>query len=67
MNETTYASGAAETCDGCHGYLKILYGSKDGRVDPVADDLAGLALDMMVDELGYQRIGPNLLFVPGEA
>ena len=30
-------------------------------VDPVADDLATLTLDMLVDEAGYQRPGPNLL------
>ena len=36
------------------------------RRDPVADDLATLALDMLVDEAGYLRSGPNPLFVPGE-
>ena len=34
---------------------------------PVADDLATLALDMLVDQEGYNRIGPNLLFLPGQA
>lgn len=51
----------AETCDACKSYLKIVYQEKDPRVDPVADDLATLALDMLVDEAGYQRSGPNLL------
>ncbi len=59
------ASGVrAETCDGCKSYLKIVYQEKGG-VDPVADDLATLALDILVDEAGYARAGPNLLFVPG--
>lgn len=53
----------AETCDSCKGYLKIAYQEKDPRVDPVADDLATLALDMLVDEAGYQRSGPNLLLI----
>lgn len=58
-------SGAvrAETCDACKSYLKIVYQEKDPRVDPVADDLATLALDMLVDEAGYQRSGPNLLLI----
>lgn len=54
----------AETCDACKSYLKIVYRDKGG-VDPVADDLATLALDILVDEAGYARAGPNLLFVPG--
>lgn len=56
----------AETCDSCKSYLKIVYREYD-RVDPVADDLATLALDMLVDEAGYARAGPNLLLVPGGA
>ena len=32
-----------------------------------ADDLATLTLDMLVDEAGYVRSGPNLLFAPGVA
>ncbi len=53
----------AETCDSCKSYLKIVYQEKDPRVDPVADDLATLALDMLVDEAGYSRSGPNLLLI----
>jgi len=56
----------AETCDACRSYLKIFYMEKDTGVDPVADDLASLALDLMMAEEGYARSGPNLLFVPGE-
>ena len=54
----------AETCDACKSYLKIVYQEK-GPVDPVADDLATLTLDILVDEAGYARSGPNLLLVPG--
>lgn len=53
----------AETCDSCKSYLKIVYQDKDPRVDPVADDLATLSLDMLVDEAGYARSGPNLLLI----
>ena len=48
-------------------YLKILYQEKAPEGDPVADDLATLALDMLVDAAGYTRAGPNLLFVPGDS
>jgi FdhE protein len=58
------AAVRAETCDSCKSYLKIVYQEK-GPVDPVADDLATLALDILVDEAGYARSGPNLLLVPG--
>ena len=63
------ASGApavkAETCDACHSYLKILYLEKDPAADPVADDLASLALDLLLDEQGYQRSGLNYCLIPG--
>jgi len=55
----------AESCDGCRSYLKIVYQEKDYRVDPIADDLATLALDMLVDEAGYSRSGPNFLMLGG--
>lgn len=56
----------AETCDECKTYLKIMVQEKDPSLDPVADDLNSLALDVMVDEKGYARTGPNLLFYPGQ-
>ncbi|MGL5630986.1 MAG: formate dehydrogenase accessory protein FdhE [Azovibrio sp.] len=55
----------AETCDTCKSYLKITYQEKDHLVDPVADDLATLVLDMLVDEAGYERSGFNLLLMGG--
>jgi FdhE protein len=55
----------AECCDACKTYLKIFYLEKDTSMVPAADDLASLTLDMLVDQQGYNRIGPNLLFVPG--
>ncbi len=55
----------AETCDECKTYLKIIVQEKDPNADPIADDLNSLALDVLVDERGYARTGPNLLFYPG--
>ncbi len=65
LHEIEGSKGAvrAETCDSCKSYLKIVSQDKDPHVDPVADDLATLALDMLVDEAGYQRAGPNLLLI----
>mgnify|MGYP006277041857 FL=1 len=54
-----------EACDDCKLYLKIFHQEHDIAVDPLADDLASLALDLLVDERGYTRSGPNLLFHPG--
>lgn len=54
----------AEACDECNSYLKILYLEKNMALDPIADDLASLALDILMDEAGYQRSGPNLLLFP---
>ncbi len=56
----------AEACDSCHGYLKIIHCDKDAGADPMADDLATLALDMAMAAEGFARSGPNLLFVAGE-
>jgi FdhE protein len=55
----------AEACDGCKSYLKIFYQERDPNLEPIADDLATIALDLAVDEQGYARSGPNLLFHPG--
>ncbi|MGH6610700.1 MAG: formate dehydrogenase accessory protein FdhE, partial [Burkholderiaceae bacterium] len=63
--EHSDAAARAETCDECKSYLKIFYQEKDPNLDPSADDLATLALDLLVDEEGYARSGPNLLFHPG--
>ena len=61
--EGSKGSVRAECCDGCKSYLKIVAQEKDPHVDPVADDLATLALDMLADEAGYERAGPNLLLM----
>ena len=51
----------AETCEACRGYRKILYLEKDPDLDPVADDLATLALDLLLGERGYERASANPL------
>jgi FdhE protein len=55
----------AETCPDCQASLKIVSMETDPAVDAFADDLATLALDMLVDEAGFHRAGRNLfLFLP---
>lgn len=53
----------AETCEECHGYVKILHQHKHPELEPVADDVATMGLDMLVREAGYRRgaINPYLL------
>ena len=58
----------AECCDDCGHYLKIVSMEKDAFVEPGADDLATVTLDLLVAEAGRQRHGVNfmLLFGAGE-
>jgi FdhE protein len=55
----------AETCDACQTYAKMLYQANDMQADPYADDLATLALDVMVAEAGWARHAPNPLLLAG--
>lgn len=56
----------AEACDACHTYLKLLLEEKAPGLDPIADDMATLALDILVSEEGYQRLGINPFLLMGE-
>jgi FdhE protein len=55
----------AETCNECHTYSKMMYQARDMKVDPFADDLATLGLDLLVAEAGWARHAPNLLLLVG--
>jgi FdhE protein len=59
----------AESCDACGSYLKIVHSDRNPFVDPVADDLATLTLDLLVSDAGKARSGVNfmLLFGPAQA
>ncbi len=58
---TKEAAVRAETCEHCHGYRKILYQEKDPHVEPIADDLGTLALDLLLSEQGFERASQNPL------
>lgn len=48
-----------ETCESCHSYVKILHQHKDAALDPVADDVASLALDLVLGKDGWVRASAN--------
>ena len=54
----------AESCDECHTYRKIGYQEKDYEFEPLADDLASLTLDLLMNEAGYQRSSSNPFLWP---
>lgn len=56
----------AETCNECQHYLKTLHMDLEPQVEPLADDLATLTLDLLVSEAGYARYGNNLLLLFGD-
>ncbi len=55
----------AESCGECNTYLKLLYLGKDPHREATADDLATLSLDLLMNNEGKARRGPNLYFHPG--
>ncbi|MBA4217795.1 MAG: formate dehydrogenase accessory protein FdhE [Methylibium sp.] len=67
----TAAAVQAECCSECGHYLKLMHPARDNGLEPVADDLATLTLDLLVsnpdDGPGLQRHGVNLLLLFGEA
>jgi FdhE protein len=54
-------SGAikAETCDECGSYVKVLHQHKDVMLDPIADDVGSLGLDLLLRDSTYRRAGVN--------
>ncbi len=56
----------AETCDDCGTYLKIVHTDRDPFVDPVADDVASVTLDLLVAETGKERHGVNFMLLFGD-
>ena len=56
----------AECCDQCGHYLKILSMEKDPDIDPVADDLATVALDLLLAESGRTSAGVNMMLLYGD-
>ncbi|HEV7322109.1 MAG TPA: formate dehydrogenase accessory protein FdhE [Ensifer sp.] len=57
--ETTEATVKAETCRECHTWVKIFYQVKNPSLDPIADDVGSLGLDILMKETEFRRGGFN--------
>jgi FdhE protein len=55
-----------ECCAQCGHYLKIVHMERDPNVEPIADDLASLTLDLLASESGETRHGVNLMLFFGD-
>jgi len=68
LEDDRHAAGKAplraECCPGCKVYLKQLYLECDADAEALSADLASLALDLRLDQEGYQRLAPNLMLAP---
>jgi FdhE protein len=50
-----------ECCDSCKQYIKTVDLTKDGRAEPLVDEIASVPLDLWAQEHGYSKLQPNLL------
>jgi formate dehydrogenase maturation protein FdhE len=50
-----------ECCDSCKTYLKTVDLTKDGRAEPIVDELASAPLDLWARDRGYAKLQNNLL------
>jgi FdhE protein len=74
VTESSQIEGAAsaaravqlECCGECGHYLKIVHMQRDPNVEPIADDLASLTLDLLASESGETRHGVNLMLFFGD-
>lgn len=57
--ETEDAAIKAEVCSECNAWVKILYQVKNPSLDPIADDVSSLGLDMMMRDTDFARVGVN--------
>lgn len=57
--ETSEATVKAEACRECHAWVKIFYLAKNPSLDPIADDVGSLGLDILMKETEFQRAGFN--------
>ncbi len=55
----------AEACARCQAYTKLFYAEHDPSLEPFADDVATLALDVLMADDGWARHGVNPFLVPG--
>jgi FdhE protein len=56
-----FAHVRVEACDTCKNYIKSVDLTKDGRAEPVVDELATIPLNLWATEHGYHKLQTNLL------
>ena len=47
----------AETCDGCGSWVKIMAQNRNPSLDPIADDVSSLGLDLLMRDSAWTRAG----------
>lgn len=57
--DTHEATVKAEVCSECNSWVKILHTVKNASLDPIADDIGSLGLDMLMKDTGIRRHGFN--------
>ena len=57
--ETGEATVKAEVCRECDHWVKILYQNRNPSLEPIADDVASLGLDLMMRDTEWKRGGFN--------
>jgi FdhE protein len=55
----------AEACAACGAYLKLFYRDRMPSVEPMADDVASITLDLLAAQDGWSRSGVNLFLLGG--
>lgn len=55
--ETHEATVKAEVCGECGSWVKILWQARNPSLDPIADDVGSLGLDLMMKDTGLRRGG----------
>lgn len=61
--QTHEATVKAEACRECSSWIKIFYQMKNPSLDPVADDVGTLGLDMLMKDTQFRRAGFNPFLV----
>jgi len=50
-----------ECCDSCKTYIKTIDLTKNGRAEPVVDELASAPLDLWARERSFAKLQSNVL------
>lgn len=62
--DNEFSAVRTETCEDCYTYLKVMYQEKDPYLEPIADDLSSIFLDIEMESKGFSRSGLNPFMFP---